>query len=69
MRVWLPLLGLLLLLTKPDGGRIWIVDTQVVAVFALPGVGAASTLVTTLGGSFFVREAPEVVAEKLGWKP
>jgi len=65
---WLPFVLGLLLLTKPDGGRIWIVDNQVVAVLALPGVGAAPTAVATLNGTFFVRERPETVAEQLGWR-
>lgn len=63
------LLFAVILLTRPDGGPIWIVDNQVVAVLAAKGVGAASTMIATLGGPFFVREAPEEVAAKLGWKP
>lgn len=59
----------LLLLTKPDGGRIWIVDSQIVAVLELHGVGASDTAVVTLGGAYFVREPAAAIAAKLGWRP
>lgn len=64
---WLPLIAAILL-TKPDGGGIWIVGEQVAAVFAAKGVGAANTAIVTLGGTFFVRESPEAVAVRLGWR-
>lgn len=66
---WLTVLALLLL-HSPDGRRIWILDNQVVAVVEAQGLGgASSTLVTTLNGSFYVRESAQDVAAKLGWKP
>jgi hypothetical protein len=58
-----------LLFTKPDGGRLWLLDSQIVGVLELKGVGAAPTAIVTLGGTFFVREPPETVAVTLGWKP
>jgi hypothetical protein len=65
---WRGLLFGLVLLTKADGGRVWIFDTQVVGVLELRKVGAAPTAVVTLNGTFFVREPPEDVAVKMGWK-
>jgi hypothetical protein len=66
---WLIVLALLLF-HSPDGRRIWIVDSQIVAVLEAQGLGGVSpTLITTLSSSFFVRESAEDVAKQLGWKP
>lgn len=61
-----PLLFGLVMLTKPDGGHVWIVENQIVAVTLLPHVGKAPTMVTTLNGTFYVREPPEAVVAKIG---
>lgn len=68
MRFWRCLLLGLVVFTKPDGGRVWIDDTQKVAVIEMRGVGAAPTAIVTLAGTFYVKEPPEVVAAKFGWK-
>jgi hypothetical protein len=58
-----------LLFTGADGGRIWIIDSQVVAIFdGHRAGGAAQTAIATLQGTYFVRDPPETVAEQLGWK-
>jgi uncharacterized protein YlzI (FlbEa/FlbD family) len=65
---WRPLLFAALLFTKPDGSPIYIVDSNIVAVLSLPSVGGAPTAVVTMGGTFYVRESVEAVADKLGRK-
>lgn len=67
MRIWGSLFAVLLL-TKPDGGPIWIVDSQIAAIFAAPGIGGSPTAVATLAGTFYVRESAETIAVQLGWK-
>lgn len=67
MRKWLLLFGVILL-TKPDGGPVWIVVEQVAGVLSVKHVGATDAAIVTLGGTFYVREPPEEVAAKLGWK-
>jgi hypothetical protein len=37
-------------------------------VLSVKHVGATDTAIVTLGGTFYVREPPEEVAAKLGWK-
>ena len=67
--VWLLVLGLVLL-TKPDGKSLWIVDTNVIAVgSSIGGPPGANAEVFTGGGIYWVRETPFAVARKLGWKP
>jgi hypothetical protein len=68
VKQWLLLLGLLVL-TLANGTPVWIDGDQIVAVFTMTNVGAASTVVVTAaGGPFYVRERAEDVARKLGWK-
>jgi len=68
--VWRWLLVGLVLLTRPDGKPLWIVDTNIVAIGqAIGGPPQANAEVFTGAGTYWVRETPFAVAKKLGWKP
>lgn len=65
------LLGAAILLTRPDGKPLWVAEANIVAVGgASMGAGAdrrANTIIFTMGTPLYVREAPDVVVQKLGW--
>lgn len=70
MRRWLALLFAVLVFHSTDGTPVYIVDTQITAVRSVKGYGFdGQTLILLTGGSAVVRESPEDVARKLGWKP
>jgi uncharacterized protein YlzI (FlbEa/FlbD family) len=54
-----------ILLTKPDGGKVWLAESAIVAVICQCHVGATNTSVVTLNGTFYVRETPEEVIAKI----
>lgn len=67
---WLALLFAVLVFHSADGTPVYIVDSQIVSVRAVKGYGfEAPTLILLMSGSAVVRETPEEVAAKLGWKP
>lgn len=57
----------LLCLTRPDGGRVYILSDEIVAVIEAPGVGPAPTEIFTVAATFSVSEHAQSVIEKLGW--
>lgn len=69
MRWWVVLFAVLVF-HSADGTPVYIVDSQIVAVRTAKDLGgSAPTLIIMMAGSAFVRESPEDVAKKLGWKP
>lgn len=67
---WLSLLFAVLVFHSANGTPVYVVDSQVVAVRSAQGFGGdGPTLILLMSGSAFVRESPEEVAAKLGWKP
>jgi hypothetical protein len=67
------LLGVAVLLTKPDGTPLWVAESNVVAVgSASSKVGAdprAKSVIFTTSVPLYVREPPDVVVKKFGWTP
>ncbi len=55
-----------IILTKPDGGKIWIAESHIVAIFLAPGIaGAQTAIVTDSSTVLYVQEKPEDILKKL----
>lgn len=70
VKKFLPWLFVLICFTAPDGGPVWIVKEQVVAVDRYTSMGKPSDIIKSeiflsSGNQFYVKETPDQVAEKL----